>query len=203
MPDLIHELGHHILKVYGDIFTNPYKLWFEECQADLERELLLSYIRDSKHIEESKKIFPQRWPDWWAEEVVCDLIATYCLGQAFAWTNLKLCQHLPYDMSYSIYDYSETHPADNCRMEAILLMLSKLGIAGEEIQQTWMDYEKIISPNRPTLYEFYFPNDLIKKITSHVFQSCDDIGLIPCSKNLNRKVTFVWRLQQAWQLFQP
>lgn len=202
LPDLIHELGHHISKVYGNYFTAPFPGWFEECHVNLERELLLSNIRDPKRIEESKKVFSLRWPEWWAEEIVCDLVATYCLGHAFAWTNLKLCQHLPpYDMSPGIYDYSETHPADAYRMEAILMMLEKLGISGEEIRETWAEYAQICYPKRPVLYEYHFPNDLMEKMVSQVFQTCDSIGLIPYNHNMSKDNSVIWELNQAWQVF--
>ncbi len=201
LPDLIHELGHHLLKVYRLSFVEPFSEWFKECQAELEREVFITDIQDTNRIRESRKVFPYRWL-YWAEEIVCDLIAAYCLGQAFAWTNLKLSQHLPFDMSYGIYDYSETHPADACRMEAILLMLKKLGIPGEEVKKTWSNYIDIFYPNKQPLYDFYFPNKLVEKIVTHVFQACDDVGLISCTKNHNKETTIVWKLQQTWLFFQ-
>jgi hypothetical protein len=201
LPDLLHELGHHLLLTYADSFMEPFSNWFSECHADLEKKLLLDSIKDPNRIAESKKMFSERWPGFWDEEIVCDLIAAYCLGRAYAWTNLKLCQHLSVDISDGIYLYTETHPSDAYRMEAILTMLEKLRLETEDIRKTWFDYANIFYQNKQPLYDYYFPGNLIDKMAPYISQVCDDIGLVPCTINLDKKDTIIWRLDQAWNFF--
>ena len=95
LPDLLHELGHNIMKIYRDSYTEQALNWFSEYNDDLEKKLLLEGIQDQNRINESKDIFLKFWPDYWYEELICDLIAVYCVGQAYAWTNIKLCQTYP------------------------------------------------------------------------------------------------------------
>ena len=35
LPDLAHELGHHLLKVYGTSFIAPFSAWFQKHHANL------------------------------------------------------------------------------------------------------------------------------------------------------------------------
>jgi hypothetical protein len=200
-PDLLHELGHHILLTYGDYFIEPFSNWFSECHADLEKELLTEGISDPDRINKSRKIFLEKWPDIWDKEIVCDLIAAYCVGKAYGWTNLKLCQTIPPNMPDGIYNYSDTHPPDAFRMEAILRMLKSIDMRVDDIQKVWLDYKKIIYHAEPPLYDLYFPGSLIDKIVPHVFNVCDDIGLISCKINLAKKDTIVSKLEKAWLFF--
>jgi len=201
LPDLLHELGHHILLTYKDSFMEPFSNWFSECHADLEKELLTEGISDPNRIDESEEIFLKKWPSFWAEEVVCDLIATYCVGKAFAWTNLKLCQSYPADTPEGIYNYSETHPPDAYRMRAILKILKHMGDHDDKIEKIWNDYKNIICPVKPSLYDLYFPISLIDKMTGFIHSACDDIGLISCTINTANNDTIIFKLSKAWSLF--
>jgi hypothetical protein len=121
LPDLLHELGHHILKTYHETFLEPFFGWIAEYREKLDKVILLEDIRDPDRIAKSKQVFSEFWPESWSDELVCDLIAVYCVGEAYAWTNLKICQSsFP---GKSIYSYSDSHPPDAYRMDIIFAML--------------------------------------------------------------------------------
>ncbi|MBI4640913.1 MAG: hypothetical protein HY731_09475 [Candidatus Tectomicrobia bacterium] len=201
LPDLLHELSHHILVTYKASFIGPLRSWFLEYHAETERKLLLQGISDPNRLEASQAIFLQRWPAFWSEEVVCDAMAAYCVGQAYGWTNLKLCQSYPPDLSYDIYHYSDTHPPDAYRMDVILAMLKHLGIEAKGLKSTWDDYVKTFRRTKPALYGQHFPKDLVDRLIPHVFETCQDIGLIPCTERLNEESTIISKLDTAWNLF--
>ena len=186
---------------YRDSFLEPFSKWFSECNSQLERELFIQGVGDQNRIRESKEIFSTRWPSFWAEEIICDMIAAYCTGEAFAWTNLKLCQSYPPDRPDALFSYSETHPPDAYRMDAILTMLKQIRIDDIEIQNTWAVYITIAGPGKPALYDIYFPMVLINKMTKHVCNICGDIGLISCTKNNSRNDSIIAKLNQAWLMF--
>lgn len=201
LPDLLHELGHHILETYGIFFSEPAANWFSEFLSDVEKKLLLDGITDPKRIEGSRRVFFQLWPNVWSDEVICDAMATYCVGQAYGWTNLKLCQSYPTDISYEIYHYSDTHPPDAYRMDVILAMLDRLDIKAEDLKGAWGDYVKTVRPSKPPFYRQYFPQKLVDRLIPHVFSVCQDIGLIPCTEMLQNDSTIVAKLNSSWRLF--
>lgn len=201
LPDLLHELGHHILLTYQDHFIKPFSKLFSECHSNLEKEMLTQGISDTDRINASRKIFLEKWPNIWGNEIVCDLIAVYCVGQSYAWTNLKLCQTYPLNISDGLYNYSNTHPPDACRMDAILRMLKYIDVQVGEIEKVWLDYERVVCHTKPPLYDLYFPTDLVDQMVHHVFNVCDDIGLVDCKKNLDKNDTFVSKLEKAWLFF--
>lgn len=80
-------------------------------------------------------------------------------------------------------------------------MLKYIDIQVDDIQKVWLEYEKIINHIKPPLYDLYFPNNLIDKMVPHVFNVCDDIGLISCDINLGKNDTIVSKLEKAWLFF--
>ncbi len=199
LPDLLHELGHHILKTYRGSFLEPFFEWIAEYREKLDKVILLKDIRDLDRIAKSKQVFSEFWPESWSDELVCDLIAVYCVGQAYAWTNLKICQSgFP---GKSIYSYSDSHPPDAYRMDVIFAMLRHLGISEENIRETWSEYAIIFRRNKSFLYEHFFPSELTERISRHVCEICNDIGLSLCTENLSKDNTSISKFNRAWGVF--
>lgn len=199
LPDLLHELGHHILKTYHHTFLDPFIEWIIEYKEKLDKVILLEDINAPERIDECKQVFSRFWPESWRDELVCDLIAVYCVGKAYAWTNLKICQSsFP---GNSIYFYTDSHPADAYRMDIIFAMLRYLEISEENIRKAWLEYATIFRRDKPFLYEHFFPLELTKKIAQHVYEICNDIGLLPCTENLHKDNTLISKLNRAWGHF--
>ena len=49
--------------------------------------------------------------------------------------------------------------------------------------------------------EHFFPSDLTKRIAQHVLEICNDIGLVPCTENLQKDNTLISKFNRAWDLF--
>ena len=206
LPDLFHELAHHILKEYKSNFKEKEDEWFSKYNMVLEQKMAASDISDSNTLARSHMIFSAYWPDFWSEELICDLIACFCCGKSFAWTHLKIC-HLKktdvegIDIKNEVYEYSETHPPDAYRITAMFCMLDYLNINCDDIRQAWESYTECIDNNKPPLYDLYFPQALIFVYVKHVAAICDVIGLYPCTKNHKIETSTVYKLNQAWELF--
>ena len=199
LPDLLHEWGHHILKTYYYTFLDPFDEWITEYREKLEKVILLEDIRDPDRITESKQVFSEFWLKSWRDELVCDLIAAYCVGQAYAWVNLKVCQSsFP---GNSIYYFSDSHPADAYRMDVIFAMMRHLGLNYENIRKAWSEYAAIFQGDKFFFYEHFFPSKLTAKIAGHVYEICNDIGLIPCLENLQKDDTLISLLNREWSIF--
>lgn len=59
----------------------------------------------------------------------------------------------------------------------------------------------IFQRDKSFLYEHFFPPGLTKTIAQHVFEICNDIGLVPCTENLKKDSTLISKLNRAWCLF--
>ncbi len=86
-------------------------------------------------------------------------------------------------------------------MDGILAMLNYIGIECEDVKDTWLEYTQYFHNIKLPLYNYYFPKDVIDKMVEHVFQVCDDIGLISCSENLKNKSAMISKLNNTWLLF--
>jgi hypothetical protein len=42
---------------------------------------------------------------------------------------------------------------------------------------------------------------LLERIAKHVYEICNDIGLVPCTENLQKDNTLISKLNRAWGLF--
>jgi len=101
----------------------------------------------------------------------------------------------------SIYFYTDSHPADAYRMDVILAMLGYLGLSEENIGKAWLEYATIFQRDKSFLYEHFFPSELTKRIAQHVYEICNDIGLLPCTENLQKENTLISKFNHAWGIF--
>jgi len=199
LPDLLHELGHHLLKIYNNSFLDPFVEWISKYRKELENAILQGDICSPDNIAEARQVYSEYWLYSWQDELVCDLIAIYCAGKAYAWTNVKICQsNYP---GTSLYSYTDSHPANAYRMDAILAMMEHLGLDKEDVRKTWTEYSTFFKNDRYFLYEYLFPSGLIGKMANHVYETCNDIGLISCIENLKKENTLVNKFNRVWANF--
>ncbi len=114
----------------------------------------------------------------WIMEFTCDLIATYLVGPAFAWTNLKLTTLS--SGKNRVYQATPSHPSDEARMRGVFYMLNKMGHKAEviEIKDSWDQFLKTTNNIIPNNYNYIFPQPLIEELADCVFIGCKDIDLI-------------------------
>lgn len=175
LPDLYHEMGHLIYN------QSDYYL-----KQDIE-DIIDRYYRDESQrvINEDRPSFLigfyrekySAWVNAWIMEFTCDLIATFLVGPAYAWTNLKLTTLSSADDR--IFQDSASHPSDESRMRAIFYMLKKMGHNTEvtELEKNWSEFLTVTNNPVPQYYAYVFPQHIIEQLADYVFEGCKAIDL--------------------------
>lgn len=176
LPDLFHEMGHLIESQYGSYL-----------RGDIEQRVRDYFNDEIDRVDEQergdvlKEFYGQKlafWLEAWIMEFICDLIATYLVGPAYAWTNLKITTvSSGQDEVFEIE--SASHPSDESRMRAIFCMLKKLGHTEElgKIEQSWEAFKSVTNNPVPQGYNATFPQHLIERLTENVLIACQNIDL--------------------------
>lgn len=175
LPDLYHEICHFIYKqnakyLIGDFQDAVQKYFDAEIERVIEEHRAARYItfyRDKL----------QKWLNGWIEEFTCDLVATYLVGPAYAWTNLKLSTIS--SGNDRIYIDSPSHPSDEARMRAVFQMLEITGQGTDamRIKDSWHKFLAATANPIPSDYKFIFPDHLIEHLANNVLEGCKAIGL--------------------------
>ena len=175
LPDLYHEMGHLIFNQYetylkGKIELNISQFYQAEIQRVVDEDRdpkLISIFRDKN----------SRWISGWVMEFACDFIATYLVGLAYAWTNLKLTTLS--SGKDKIYADWPSHPSDESRMRGIFYVLRVMGHNLEviEIENNWNTFLTATSNPIPANYSLVFPQQLIEQLADNVFAGCQAIDL--------------------------
>lgn len=197
LPDLYHEIAHLIYKQYKvflikDIETKVVR-YYKRQKLDAKNNNNDNIISHFSHIETN-------WLNSWIEEYTCDLIGTYLVGTAYAWTNLKLTTVS--SGSNRVFAVSESHPSDESRMRAIFSMLKLTGtdINSSEVVNSWDRFVNITANIKVNLYDFIFPDELIIELSKNVLAGCQAIGLCSYSEQLKGKSKPISKiLNNAWE----
>ncbi len=205
LPDLGHELGHPLLVTQNDpkieSFQREYISSVNEAQAYVASEM------QRENTGRSPAAFRQILPIWfyswvdWANELFCDLLATYTLGPAFVWAHFHLHASRgrnPFDVPIAV---PTPHPADAARMEAMLVALDKIGFTAERatIRSRW---EKLLTTSNasPTpQYRRCFPPTLIERIVQHAYVGTTRIGCKLASTGMTEPIRTL--MNKAWEQF--
>ena len=128
LPDMYHEIGHLLHSMFGGKSCELSAIAIDKYFA----KEVVRVIDDgtAAHFQETLELAKYLWQSSWLEEFTCDLVGTYMTGAAYAWTNLKLLS--TGHGSTKIFEYSQSHPADEARMRIIILMLEKLGLTDDK-----------------------------------------------------------------------
>lgn len=179
LPDLYHEIGHLLHSMFGG----------KSCEVSgvlIDKHFAKEIVRvqdegTAAHFQGLLETARYYWNASWLEEFSSDLVGTYMTGAAYAWTNLKLLSvgH----GSTKIFEYSESHPADEARMRLIILMLDKLGLKEEKekVESAWKVFLKDTAIFKPNGYSLMFPQNLLQKIVDefYVFYQNADLASYP------------------------
>ena len=134
LPDLYHELCHllhhgpHIdlpeLETYHAAYLRSQ---FEMVKHDRRETVAAERLRKPAGIRDQLELWMTSWSKYWMQEFFCDLFAVSTAGPAFAWSHYHLCVVRGGDPFETPLLSVTTHPADDARMRAALLMLTALG----------------------------------------------------------------------------
>lgn len=170
LPDIFHEMGHLIHKQHkiyfeGDI-KDQIKKYFDERIESVDED---GRPQDLKGIFKMKA---QYWNSSWVMELICDFIATYLVGVAYGWTNLKISTQNTSEQG--TYSDSLSHPSDEVRMRAILFMLQKTEQEEEfaRLSKYWDEFLFSIENDKPSNYDEFYPQHLIETLGEHVWAIC-------------------------------
>ncbi len=190
LPDLYHELAHHLHRRGRPLFGARFKAVQGTYIAETEDEI----TRLSRPVDVSafRSQLLTVWRNW-AEEVAADTFATLVVGAAYGWANLHLMLRVQ-----SIFDYSDTHPADAARMEHILRVLSAIPEHSHHtarLKQQWTAYRQFPHPAKFEMYDLLHPPLLFTAVLEDVKDAIARYG-IRSSRIQEHSVAYV--LNDAW-----
>lgn len=176
LPDLCHELGHILLEhrwaeLVGS-FVQELADYIEE-----ERQRTDRGQRPPEYAKLYDHLFAQ-WRDAWLLEFTADMVATYLVGPAFGWQHVRLCAGEGQAVYHPALGETSTHPADEARLQGVLVVLSKMGSTeGPQVKALWDSYTTVSREDRPADYEVCYPQSLLESLALHVIEGCQMIGL--------------------------
>lgn len=205
LPDLYHELAHPLL--YD---THSPRVEVLQRAADTVLMEVTSYLDSEMKFEERRqgpeefRVYLYLWErSWWrwVIEFFCDLFAIYTLGPAFAWSHLHLCIKNEHDPFHVPTRSSSSHPADDARMQVMLLGLEKVGFAQEttDLKKRWQQYLKVSEAKRDSNYKRCFPEHLLKRIVDLAYEGTVDTRCRIVTPNVNDPIHMAFN--EAWQQF--
>lgn len=201
LPDMYHEIGHLLHSMFGG----------KSCELSsviIDKHFAKEIIRviddgTAAHFQEILEEAKYLWDASWLEEFTCDLVGTYMTGAAYAWTNLKLLS--TGHGSTKLFEYSQSHPADEARMRIIILMLEKLGLTTDknQVESAWNVFLKDTAGFKPSNYALLYPQKLLQQIVDEFFtfyQNADLASHLELIKKGNGSISKL--LNDAWNTAQ-
>ena len=175
LPDLYHEIGHLIFNEYE-----------KYLKGDIETVINLYYQAEIRSVGQEQRdpgLIPfykdktSRWINSWIMEFICDFIATYLTGPAYAWTNLKIATLS--SGKEQVYAESQSHPSDESRMRGIFYMLKLQGYQDDviAIEKSWKLFLDFTDNPVPNNYAFIFPEPILESLAKNVIACCKATGL--------------------------
>jgi len=189
LPDLFHELGHyghyHRQKIFSNrtlVSIRAYLDKTEQEQQRLARPIKPDWPKDFEYV----------WTNRWAEEIACDVFATFLVGPAYGWANLHLILRQPTPFGFSI-----THPADAARMDNILRVLKRMELhePAQEIESAWNKFKQTQGYQPPIEYTFFHPEEVFTAIAEDVEDSIEEAKLHCYDGNRSGVIQI---LNEAW-----
>jgi len=206
IPDLFHEIGHLLKDAYSSAMEGNFKKYLTDYISN-EKKRIIDENRSDQYLGILDEI-KRKWDEDWTNEFIGDMIATYLVGPAYAWTNLRLCTNsLSSDNVFwpSIEKFRETmHPSDEARMRGIYQMLRQFDFGSqiEEIDNKWQQYIQISGYDKPIDYNYFYPNDLLDNLAKNVFTGCQNVGLVSYAEQIEgNEINIVRLLNDAWNEF--
>lgn len=177
LPDLCHELGHILLLHHEAILLGTFA------------QELLTYIEEERQQAAAGQRPPDysalygrllaAWSEWWTREFAADMVATYLVGPAFVRQHVRLCAGVSQSAYLPTWDDMVTHPADDARMRAAVIVLRAVGdlTAADETTTLWSAYLTIGGESKPAEYDICYPESLLRSLATHVVAGCRALGI--------------------------
>lgn len=197
VPDIYHELGHIVLFREEKRFKAAVLVEIDRHFDRLRRDAI--HANWSPESLEELEMYRHLWRASWWLEFGADFIATYLVGPAFGWCNIRTSTSL----GGELYQGSESHPADDARATALGMMLDKIGAAQESaaIRQRWTELVQLSGETKPQRFDIAYPDGLVSGLCTIMFNSCQQIGLLQWALPGSADATVGAVLHRAWTEF--
>lgn len=204
LPDMYHEVAHFLIERHLDLFA---KSFLQELDDYILQEKRRALMEQRPGDIAPYDLMLVQWKDYWIIEFLADMIATYLVGEAYAWQNLRLCSRTSETVYVPSLGQHGTHPADNARMTAITEMMNELG-EGKAAQYALLQWKEFIAvmgdpPNSPGDYALCYPDILMKSLAGHVLAGCEQLGLrrVNESDSVQAPIILTDLINEAWYQF--
>jgi hypothetical protein len=189
LPDMVHEIGHLVSHIHLGTLLGT---WQQSLLVHFE-----GLITGATGPDEARKwqTVYGWWSDRWAEEMVCDVLATYLVGHCYGWQNLRLSLNDP-----DPYASSSTHPSNDARVTVVEATLNRLvaTAAAADQRRRWNDYLVLIEARAPIDYSDCYPNALLDELVDSVLAGASAIGFRPHSQYSLDEFSLPRCLCDAW-----
>jgi hypothetical protein len=206
LPDLYHELAHFLYAEYTPYLQSGFMNDLDKY-IEGEKQRARNEHREKPYLELFEKV-KFEWKEKWIVEFICDMIATYLVGPAYGWANLRLSANslTKFEVFGPKFDQflAVEHPSDEARMRGIYTMLRQLKHDYEikNIDEKWQQYISLSESHRPVDYVYFHPDQLLDTLAQYVLDGCKNIGLISVNEQLlSNEMNLVVILNAAWQKF--
>lgn len=204
LPDLYHEVAHFLIEIHWLLFVAAFFQELDDYITQEKRRALMAVRPGGVAPYDMMQV---QWQDYWVIEFIADMIATYLIGEAYAWQNLRLCSRTSDTVFVPALGQQGTHPADDARMKAITLMLEEIGEgnAAQAVRQKWQVYITALgdAPVSPGDYALCYPDVLMMFLVQKVRVACEQLGLRKASERnaVQEPLALASLIHEAWVQF--
>ena len=214
LPDIYHELCHPFHYEQNtdlpslESYHAAYKRSIFEMVEHFKNEITAAErVRKPEGKVHQLRLWDIYWAKYWMQEFFCDLFGVLTTGSAFVWSHYHLCVKRgddPFETPLIFESHpvlESTHPADDTRMQAMLMMLNKIGFKteGKQIEKAWQDFVEVMGYSPIAEYRQAYPESLMSEIVSAAKEGIEGTGVVTAKPDALMPI--VGLLNSAWQEF--
>lgn len=96
-----------------------------------------------------------------------------------------------------------SHPANDARMQGILLVLEVLGDSRERksLYHSWEKYKGIVGVKPNEEYEYCYPKQILRKLVEIITSACSNSGIISFQEQPEKEENLIFIMKTAWKEF--
>lgn len=206
LPDLYHELGHHLLTGMSNPKLEPL---YEQCLmsgGDIDEHFRNAARQASLGFSPKAhlpllRIYRSSWIQYWLVEFYCDVFAAACLGPAYGWAHLLLTLKQAPDPFVTPASRPTTHPPDHARMQVILDVLNTTGhtAATKRMSALWDQLMQAQNHTREAEFDLALPDSLRDAVVDHALKGFREIGCVYGRAGQLPPIARI--LNEAWDAF--
>ena len=208
LPDIYHELCHPFHQNQNtdlpalESYHAAYKRSLFKMIKHFRNEIIAAErIRKPAGKFYQLRLWDTSWTKFWMQEFFCDLFGVLTTGPAFVWSHYHLCVKRGGDPFETPLILESTHPADDARMHAMLMMLTNIGFTseGKRIEEAWRDFVTVMGYKPTAEYRQAYPESLMSEIVSVAKEGIEGTGVVTAKPDALTQIVDL--LNSAWQEF--